>query len=148
MKDLSLHVLDIAENAIRAKAKKIRIGILEDEAADQLSMIVEDDGLGMSAGVLKKAQDPFFTTKDGKRFGLGLALLHQAAEAAGGALKINSQKAKGTKITAVFKLSHPDTKPVGNILETVAALVAWNPGIRFIYEYIKGAERVYYDSDD
>jgi len=148
MKDLSLHILDIAENAIRAKANKISIKILEDEAADQLSVMVEDDGLGMDAETLKKARDPFFTTKDGKRFGLGLALLHQAAEAAGGFLKIDSQPAKGTKITAVFKLAHPDAKPLGDVLETVAALVAANSKVRFIYEYKKGDRRVHYDSHD
>jgi signal transduction histidine kinase len=148
MKDLSLHILDIAENAIRAKAKKIGIEILEDEAADRLFVIVEDDGLGMDAQTLKKARDPFFTTKDRKKFGLGLALLHQAAEQAGGALVIDSQEGKGTKVTAVFKRSHPDTKPLGNILKTVAALVATNAGVRFIYEYKKGDDRVHYDSDD
>jgi len=148
MQDLSLHILDIAENAIRAKAGKISIEILEDAAADQLSVIVEDDGLGMDAETLKKARDPFFTTKDGKRFGLGLALLHQAAEAAGGVLKIDSQEGKGARITAAFKLSHPDTKPLGNILGTIAVLVAANPGTRFIYEYRKGNDRVHYDSHD
>lgn len=148
MKDLSLHILDIAENAIRAKAKKISIEILEDAPGDKLSVIVEDDGLGMNAETLKKARDPFFTTKDGKRFGLGLALLHQAAEQAGGVLKIDSQEGKGTKVEASFKLSHPDTKPLGNILGTIAALVATNPGVRFIYEYKKGDSRVHYDSDD
>lgn len=148
MKDLSLHVLDIAENAIRAKAKNIGIEILEDEAADRLSVVIQDDGLGMNTEVLKKAHDPFFTTKDGKKFGLGLALLHQAAKQAQGFLKIDSQKNKGTKVEAVFKLSHPDTKPLGNILETIAALVAANPGVHFIYDYKKQDERVHYDSHD
>ena len=148
MKDLSLHILDIAENAIRAKAKKIRIEVLEDEASDRLSVIVQDDGLGMDEQTLKKAQDPFFTTKDGKKFGLGLSLLHQATQEAGGVLKIDSQEAKGTKVVAKFKLSHPDTKPLGDLLETIAVLVASNPGVHFIYEYRKGDERVVYNSHD
>lgn len=146
MKDLSLHILDIAENAIRAKAKKININILEDVALDKLSFTVEDDGLGMDEQTVQKASNPFFTTKDGKRFGLGLALLKQAAEQAAGDLKIDSQEGAGTKVMVEFRLSHPDAKPLGNILETMATLIAANPGVRFIYEYKKGDECVVYDS--
>lgn len=148
MKDLSLHVLDIAENAIRAKANKIKIGIIEDEAADRLSLTVEDNGLGMDEETAKKALDPFFTTKEGKKFGLGLALLQQAAEQAGGNLKIDSQKGVGTKVVAEFRISHPDAKPLGDILQTLAALIASNPEVRFSYEYKKGDEQVVYDSHD
>ncbi len=146
MEDLSLHILDIAENAIRAKAKKIIIEVLEDESKDQLTICIKDDGKGMDKQTVKKVLDPFFTTKSGKRVGLGLALLSQAAQQTGGDLKIDSEQGKGTKITAIFKVSHPDMKPMGNILETMAALIAGNPSIGFIYDYKKGDHNFHFDS--
>ena len=147
MEDLSLHILDIAENAIRAKPKKIEIEILEDEIKDELIIIIKDNGRGMDEKTVKKVLDPFFTTKNGKKVGLGLSLLSQAAQQAGGNLKIDSKQGKGTKITAIFKLSHPDMKPMGNILETMAALITGNPTIRFIYDYKKGDYNFHFDSD-
>ena len=147
MEDLSLHILDIAENAIRAKPKKIEIEILEDEIKDELIIIIKDNGRGMDEKTVKKVLDPFFTTKNGKKVGLGLSLLSQAAQQAGGNLKIDSKQGKGTKITAIFKLSHPDMKPMGNILETMAALITANPTIRFIYDYTKGDNNFHFDSN-
>jgi len=148
MQDLSLHILDIAENAIRARANKIIIEIMEDAGKDRLTVKIEDNGLGMDRKILKRAADPFFTTKENKKFGLGLSLFSQSAEEAGGGIKIKSKKGAGTKITAVFKLSHPDMKPKGDILETMAALVAANPKTRFIYKYKKGDCSYYFDSCD
>lgn len=141
-----MHILDIAENAIRARADKIIIEILEDVGKDQLTVKIEDNGLGMDRKILKKATDPFFTTKENRKFGLGLSLFSQAAKQAGGSIKIKSKKGAGTKITAVFKLSHPDLKPTGNVLETIAALVAANPKTRFIYKYKKGDRSCCFDS--
>ena len=100
---------------------------MEDESKDKLTVCIQDNGKGMDAETIKKALDPFFTTKDGKKVGLGLSLLAQAAQQAGGELKIDSKEGKGTKVTAVFQLSHPDMKPIGNILETMTTLVAGNP---------------------
>ncbi len=147
MEDLSLHILDIAENAIRAEPKKIEIRILEDEIKDRLTIIIKDDGRGMDKETVEKVLDPFFTTKNGKRVGLGLSLLSQAARQTGGDLKIDSKQGKGTKITALFKLSHPDMKPMGNIIETMAALITGNPTIRFIYDYKKGDYNFHFDSN-
>jgi len=87
MEDLSLHILDIAENAIRAGGTKIVIKLLEDKSNDRLNVSIEDDGKGMDEETVKRALDPFFTTKDSKEVGLGLALLSQAAEQSGGDLK-------------------------------------------------------------
>lgn len=146
MQDLSLHILDIAENAIRAKAKKIIIEIVEDDSQDQLILCIRDNGEGMDEEKAKKARDPFFTTKTGKKVGLGLALLSQAAQETGGYIKIESEQGKGTKVTASFKLSHPDMKPTGDILETIVTLVAGNPSIQFIYDYKKGDYNYHFDS--
>ncbi len=146
MEDLSLHILDIAENAIRAGAKKIMIELLEDQGNDRLTLSIKDDGKGMDKEAVNRALDPFFTTKDGKDVGLGLALLSQAAQQAGGELKIDSEEGKGTKVTAAFQLSHPDMKPIGDVLETMAALVAGNLSTQFVLDYKKGDYSYHFDS--
>ena len=146
MQDLSLHILDIGENASRAGGSKIVIGILEDESEDKLTVCIEDNGKGMDKETIRKALDPFFTTKSGKKVGLGLSLLAQAAQQAGGELKIDSEEGKGTKVTAVFQISHPDMKPIGNVSETMIALVAGNPSTQFVLDYKKGDDSYYFDS--
>ena len=146
MEDLSLHILDIAENAIRAAAKTIKIEIVEDESRDQLTICIEDDGRGMDKETVSRALNPFFTTKSGKKTGLGLALLSQAAEQTGGSLRIDSKRGRGTRITAIFRPSHPDMKPMGDVLQTMAILITGGPSTRFIYDYQKGDQSLYFDS--
>ncbi len=146
MEDLSLHILDIAENAIRAEAETIKIEIMEDEGEDQLTICIEDDGKGMDEETVNRVLDPFFTTKSGKRVGLGLALLSQAAQETGGNLKINSEIGIGTKVKAIFQLSHPDMKPMGDILQTMATLITSDPSIRFIYDHQRDGESIHFDS--
>ena len=146
MEDLSLHILDIAENAIRAKANKIVIEVLENEKNDRLTVSIRDDGEGMDEEMVKEVVDPFFTTKEGKKVGLGLSLLSQAAQQAGGNLKIDSQKGRGTNINAVFTLSHPDRKPMGDILKTLMTLVAGNQAVQFIYNYDRDGYHYHFDS--
>ena len=148
MEDISLHILDIAENAIRAEATTIEIEILEDEAKDLLSVCIKDDGSGMDEEMVKNVANPFFTTKDGKRTGLGLPLLSLAAQQTGGNLDIESQQGFGTTITAIFKLSHPDMKPMGNIAETLTTLIIGNPSIRLIFDYKVGGDDFHFDSNE
>jgi signal transduction histidine kinase len=135
MEDISLHILDIVENSLRANAKNVKIKVTEDEKQDLLTVLIEDDGEGMDKETLKRACDPFFTTKAKKRIGLGLSLLSQSAQQGGGKLTINSKKGKGTKICATFRLSNIDTKPLGNIDETIKVLRSSHPEVRFIFEY-------------
>ncbi|PIQ89433.1 MAG: ATP-binding protein [Candidatus Omnitrophica bacterium CG11_big_fil_rev_8_21_14_0_20_42_13] len=148
MLDLSLHILDIIENAVRARARNINIAILKENSNDRLSISIIDDGEGMDKEMLKKSMDPFFTTKDGKKIGLGLSLFAQAAQQAGGNFKIDSEKGRGTFIKAVFKLSHPDIKPMGDILETVASMITAYPAVRFTYDYRDGENNYYFDSHE
>lgn len=145
MEDLSLHILDIVENSIRAKAKKIIISILEDQSKDELALCIEDDGEGMDKQTVERVIDPFFTTKKEKKVGLGLALLNQAVKETGGRLNIDSRY-KATRVTAIFKSSHPDMRPIGDVLETIGTLVATNPSIQFIYDYKKGDYHYHFDS--
>ena len=146
MQDLSLHILDVAENATRAGGKKIIIKILDDKIKDTLTLSIEDDGKGMDKETVDKALNPFFTTKNSKKVGLGLSLLAQAAQQTGGELKIDSEQGKGTKVTAVFQLSSIDMKPMGNILETMTTLILGNPGTQFILDYKKGDDSFCFDS--
>ena len=92
------------------------------------------------------AADPFFTTKSGKRIGMGIPLLAQASREAEGKFEISSTPEKGTRIRATFRYSHPDRKPLGNISETLKTLVVGNPGVDFLFEYRKGTEITCFDT--
>jgi signal transduction histidine kinase len=137
MEDLSLHILDIAENSIAAAARTIEIMIDEDRDKDLLTIEIKDDGKGMDQKTLKKALDPFFTTRKTRRVGLGLSFLAQAAEESGGKIEVNSIPRAGTTVRATFRISHPDCKPMGDINETMRTLVVAHPEIDFIYEHHK-----------
>lgn len=137
MKDLSLHILDIAENSINAGATEIRIKIAEDTRENMLAIEVIDNGRGMDEETLKKVFDPFFTTKACKRTGLGLPLLAQSAKECGGDLTISTKEGAGTTITATFQHAHIDRKPLGDMSETMIVLIASHPDIDFIYEHTK-----------
>jgi signal transduction histidine kinase len=137
MEDLSLHILDIVENSIRAGAKKIEIKIIIDKKKDLLDIEIIDDGEGMDRKTLKNVLNPFFTTRNTRRVGLGLPLLAQSAEESGGSIKIKSKPGNGTKVKATFGYSHIDRRPIGNISESLKVLIAANPDINFIYKYIE-----------
>jgi len=137
MEDLSLHILDIVENSIRAYAKKIEIKIIEEKKKDLLTIEIIDDGKGMDEKTLKNVLDPFFTTKNTRKVGLGLSLLAQSAEESGGSIEIESKPGQGTKVKATFGYSHIDRKPLGDVHESLKVLITANPDINFIYEYQK-----------
>jgi anti-sigma regulatory factor (Ser/Thr protein kinase) len=137
LEDLSLHILDIVENAISAKAKRIDILVIEEPKEDRLVIEIKDDGIGMDEEVSRKAVDPFFTTRASRKVGLGLSLMAQAAQEAGGALRIESESGKGTNITATFQYHHIDRKPLGSMLETMTALVLGNSELDISYIHRK-----------
>lgn len=135
MEDLSLHILDIAENSISASARRIEIRIEEDTGRDMLTIEIKDDGKGLDEQTLQKALDPFFTTRTTRRVGLGLPLLAQAARQTDGKIELASQPGQGTTVKATFSLSHLDRQPMGDIQETIRTLVAGHPEIDFLYEH-------------
>lgn len=137
MEELSLHILDITENSVAAKADKIEIKIVENEEKDFLSVEIKDNGVGMDKETIKKVLDPFFTTKKTRRFGLGLSLLSEAAKAANGDFSLISKKGKGTRVKAEFQYSHIDRQPLGDIGQTIMTLVMGNPEIDLIYRHKK-----------
>ena len=137
MEDLSLHILDVVENSIRAKAKNVKIRISENTQEDILILEIGDDGEGMVGSIKRQCLDPFFTTKERKSIGLGLSLLEQSAEETGGKLVVESAKGKGTKIVATYNLSHIDRRPLGDLDGTIRCLKETHPEINFSYEYLK-----------
>jgi signal transduction histidine kinase len=141
MEDLSLHIMDVVENSIRAHAKNVKIRLTENIAKDLLVLEIEDDGEGMDEATEKQCLDPFFTTKERKEVGLGLPLLAQSFEEAGGRLVIETTKGKGTKIIATSKLNHIDRRPLGDLDNTIRCLKGTHPEINFTYEYRKTKQR-------
>jgi len=135
MEDLSLHILDIAENAIAAHAKRIEIRIGEDSRNDLLTVEIKDDGKGMDSETQEKALDPFFTTRTTRRVGLGIPLLAQAARESEGKFKLAAQVGEGTLVRASFRRSHPDRKPLGDIHETLRTILVGAPEIELLYEH-------------
>jgi anti-sigma regulatory factor (Ser/Thr protein kinase) len=142
MEDLSLHILDIAENSVTAGASRVEIRVRECRQDDRLSIEIADDGSGMREETLVKAADPFYTTRTTRRVGLGLSLFEQAAKAAGGEFKIASSPGAGTEITGVFQYSHVDRQPLGDIGQTLFVLVAGNPQIEFTYLHQAGDSKI------
>jgi signal transduction histidine kinase len=142
MEDLSLHVLDIAQNGIEAGAASVGVDLEEDPHADTLVLRVRDDGRGMTAAEAAAARDPFVTSRTTRRVGLGLPLLEAAARAAGGALEIESVPGAGTVVTARVARSHPDRPPLGDLQATVLALIAGNPDVEIRFRHAVG-DRAY-----
>ena len=142
MEDYSLHLLDVAENALAAGASSIEIRIFEEPKEDTMRIEIEDNGYGMDEATAKQALDPFYTTKTKKRVGLGLPLLAQAAREAGGDIEIKTAPGKGTMIRATFQLGHPDLRPMGDMLETMATLACAHPEIQFSFEHRRSGDIV------
>lgn len=122
MRTLSEHILDVVQNSVGAKATLIEIIVEEDKINDLCSLTIKDNGCGMSSENLAKATDPFFTSRTTRKVGLGLPLLKQNAEAAGGSFTLESELNVGTVLTATFQLTNIDKPPLGDIWETLYLL--------------------------
>jgi hypothetical protein len=141
MHDLSLYLLDIIENSVRAGATRIRVGVAAERAADVLKITVEDDGPGLRV-TPGQALDPFYTTKKGKKTGLGLSLFRQAAEAAGGGLSVGrSDDLGGVAVRAWMGLGNVDRPPLGDVAISILTMVATNPQVDFAVDLADGDER-------
>lgn len=135
MTEISLNILDVAENSTRAKASLVAISVAVNTAADQLTVSIEDDGCGMTADQAAHVTDPFFTTRKTRKIGLGIPFFKYAAESTGGSFSIRSELGKGTTVTAVFGLSHIDRMPLGDINSTIITLITCHPDTDFLYTY-------------
>ncbi len=147
MRDISLHILDIVENSINAGASKVEIEMVEDSKADRFMLRVVDDGKGMDEDLMKKIRDPFFSMKPGKKFGLGIPMLAQTAKECNGELTVHSEEGKGTSISAEYRLSHIDSKPLGDMGSTMAALVAGHSEVDYSLVYDRDGARYEFDTE-
>ncbi len=148
MKELALHILDIVQNSIRAEATIIEIIVEENTIKDILSIRIKDNGRGMDKTLIKKVEDPFFTTRTTRKIGLGISLLKFATLQSGGSFNIESKKGKGTMLTANFKHSHIDRAPLGRIDETIATLLMIEDKCEFVYTHYYNHKKFQLDSRD
>ncbi len=135
MLELAAHILDIAENSVRAGASLVEITIIEDENENIFSIEIIDNGCGMTEEEIKKVFDPFYTTKKVRKVGLGIPLLSDAAQRTGGNLHLHSVKGKGTHLKVTFELNHIDRQPLGDIVGTLIILIAGNSFVDFLYKH-------------
>ena len=143
MKELSLHILDIAKNSVKANASLIEIIIDEDIENNLLSIDINDNGCGMSREFLEKVKDPFSTTRTTRKVGMGISLFEAAANQCGGVLDISSEEGVGTKIHVTFIYDSIDRAPVGDMPGTMQTLISGSPEIDFLYRHtISGKEFV------
>lgn len=133
MRELSLNVLDIAQNSISANAGLIEIEVAENTAESTLLLGVYDNGCGMTPEQVRNVTDPFFTTRKTRKVGMGIPLFKMAAEMTGGSFDLQSVVGEGTKTTAVFKTDSIDFTPLGDIESTVIMLVTMNTDRDFLY---------------
>lgn len=135
MTEISLNILDVAENSTKAGAALVTITVDADFGADQLTVSIEDNGCGMTPEQVERVTDPFFTSRTTRKVGLGVPFFKYAAESTGGSFHIESTVGIGTTVTAVFTLSHIDRMPLGDISSTIHTLVVYHPNTDFVYHY-------------
>ena len=133
MQELSLNVLDVAENSVRADASLVEITVEEDTAAGWLTIVIRDNGRGMTPEQVQTVIDPFYTTRTTRKVGLGVPFFRMAAQLSGGDLTIQSQVGAGTTVTATFGLTNIDRMPLGDMNGTISTLVQCNPQIDWVY---------------
>jgi len=135
MRELSLHILDIAQNSIKANSENLRIAIIEDLNLDKLLIKIKDDGDGMDADTVAKVVDPFYTTRTTRKVGLGIPMYKALAENCDGSFSIKSELGIGTEVDAEFRYSHIDRVPLGNMADTIITIILSNPNMELIYTH-------------
>lgn len=150
MKELSLNILDIAENSVKAGATLTEITL--DETDTSLTITIADDGCGMSEETLRAVTNPFYTTRTTRNVGLGIPLFILSAEQTGGSVKIESKRADandashGTKLVATYNKNHIDFTPLGDVVATLTTLIQGHPDTDFLFIHRKGASEVTLDT--
>ena len=150
MKDLSLNLLDIAENSVKAGATLTQLLLTQE--GDTLTFQVVDDGKGMTEEILRGVTDPFYTTRTTRKVGMGLPLLRLAAEQTGGTMTVESRyqddypDSHGTVVTAVFHTDHIDCPPVGDVVATVTTLIQGHPDTNFYFRHACGGTEIELDT--
>ena len=152
MKELSLNILDIAQNSVKAGADTI--SIILTEKGNKLSVLISDNGCGMKEEFLRNVQDPFTTTRTTRKVGLGIPLFKLAAQQTGGDVKLSSRHEDeypdnhGTEIEAIFFTDHLDFTPLGDVISTITVLIQGQPYIRWIFSHTTDKGQVNLDTDE
>ncbi|MFA9422163.1 MAG: ATP-binding protein [Sedimentibacter sp.] len=135
MKEISMHILDIAMNSIKAKATLLKIDIQESKKNNLLKISINDNGVGMNEEMTKRAIDPFFTTRTTRKVGLGLSLLKDSCERCNGKLTIDSQLGRGTTVKCYFQKNNIDLAPMGNMGDTIMTIINCLDNCELIYTH-------------
>ena len=150
MKELSLNILDIAENSTKAKATLVEISVTE--TGDTLTLVIGDNGTGMTDEILESVKNPFYTTRTTRKVGMGIPLLQCAAEQTGGYVEIASRHFSispldhGTTVTAVFYKNHIDFTPLGDAASSIVTLIQGHPNTDFVYKHTFEDGEVFLDT--
>ncbi len=150
MKELSLNVLDITKNSVKAGASLIHISLME--VGSLLTLTITDNGCGMKPEVVETVMNPFYTTRTTRKVGMGVPLLMLAAEQTGGTVTIQSRhegdhpENHGTTVTATFHTDHIDFTPIGDMVSTMETLIMGSPEIDFVYVHDANGQRVELDT--
>ena len=140
MRELSLNVMDIVQNSLSAGAGQIQISVVEDQGKDRLTIVIADNGRGMTAEQVSHVIDPFYTTRTTRKVGLGVPLFKMEAEMTGGEFSIRSTPGVGTTVTAQFVPSSVDMIPLGDINATIGLLIKCNPDRDFLFQREKDGQ--------
>ena len=138
MREMSLHIMDIAENGIGAGAKLIDISVTEDRKDNRLKIVIRDNGRGIPVDLVERVMDPFYTTRTTRRVGLGLSLFREASRRCDGEFAIKSKEGQGTEVSASFRLDHIDLAPLGDMAGSLTSLILGNPDVDFVYTHSVG----------
>jgi anti-sigma regulatory factor (Ser/Thr protein kinase) len=145
LREIALHILDIAENSVAAGAKTVEITVDEDQARNRIRIAIQDDGKGMDPQMLSSVADPFVTSRTTRVAGLGIPFLKAAAEACNGSLRLASEPGRGTCLEAEFERDHIDRMPLGDLPGTIMALVVGFPETHWVFHYQVDGERFTFD---
>lgn len=143
-----MHILDIVQNSISAGATRVTLTVDEAPGADLLTIVIGDNGKGMTPEQVSRLSDPFFTSRTTRKVGMGIPLLMDSARQSGGDVRIESEPGKGTEVTAVFGYSNIDRPPLGDVANALMLLVSSNPALDFLFTYRYNGEEYLFDTVD
>lgn len=146
MVELSLNILDITYNSLRAGASEVKITVRADFNSDEMEIDIADNGCGMSREMVNSVSDPFTTTRTTRKVGMGIPLFKMYAEMCGGALQIDSTQGKGTVVKATMKISHIDRPPLGDLGQTMTTLIGAKPDTEFKLDFISDGNEYIFDT--
>lgn len=135
MQNLSMHVLDIAANSVRAKASRVMITIEDSVLHNEIKITVSDNGCGMNEAMCQQVQDPFFTSRTTRKIGLGVPFFKELSEQCGGEFCLVSKEGAGTTISASMQRDHWDTPPMGDMGDAVMIAAVADCSVHFIFTY-------------